>query len=60
MLYTLLWGVFIMETKKERLKRLIRDEMNTIEILRNKKKDIERQIDSNGMITSIVYNVPSI
>ena len=39
-------GVFIMETKKERLKRLIRDEMNTIEILRNKKKYIERQIDS--------------
>jgi phage shock protein A len=35
-----------METKKQRLERLIRDEMNTIEILRDKKKDIERQIDS--------------
>lgn len=37
-----------METEKQRLERLIRDEMNTIEILRSKKKDIERQIDSTA------------
>lgn len=35
-----------MKSKKQKLERLIRDEMNTIEILRDKKKDIERQIDS--------------
>lgn len=35
-----------METEENRLKRLIKDKLNTIEILRDKKKSIERSIDT--------------